>query len=389
MKTVAAALVALAAAPAGADPLRLRGEALATTQSPAGLLVLDGDTKPTDLTSAEAIVWTAGAALPGEQHVGDVLVMSLRARTADNSAAMRIGRFVATLGATRPVHIDGGGGRIRLPKRFDAEAYAGIPVLAGLSTTRTWDWVAGARVSRRLGDYGSAGVAFLEQRDDGRLATEEVGGDVGLALGKQDDAAARAAYDLANPGLAEVMVTASHRTKELRGEVYAGYRAASHLLPATSLFTVLGDTPSEHVGGVVTWHAAPRLDVIGDAGARYVDAMVAPAIALRGRLRLDDKGTGLVGAEIRRDGSRDDPWTGARASLRVALPHELTASSELELVIPDDPRGRGAAWPWAIGAVGWDHGPWHGAAAVEASASPEDRHRVDVLFNLGRVWGAP
>ena len=387
MRSYAAALVALAAAPAGAVPLRLRADALATTQSPAGLLVLDGDAKPSDLTSAEAIVWTGGGLVPGEQHVGDVLVISLRARTADNSASVKVGRFVATLGATRPVHVDGASGRVRLPHRFDAEAYAGIPVVAGLSTARTWDWVAGGRVSRRLGDYGSAGIAFLEQRDDGRLATEEVGGDVGLAINKQDDLAARAAYDLANPGLAEVMVTTSHRTKELRAEVYAGYRAASHLLPATSLFTVLGDTPSEHAGGAITWHAAPRLDVIGDAGVRYVDSEVAPAITVRGRLRLDDTGKNLLSGEIRRDGPRDDAWTGARAALRIALPHELTASSELELVVPDDPRGRGKVWPWAISALGWDHGAWHGAAALEASASPEDRHRVDLLFQLGRAWG--
>jgi hypothetical protein len=369
--------------------LRLRGDALATTQSPAGLLVLGGDAKPTDLTSAEALVWTGGGMVPGEQHVGDVLVIALRARTADNRAAMTVGRFVATLGATRPVQVDGAAGRVRLPHRFDAEAYAGIPVLAGVTTSRTWDWIAGARVSRRLGDYGSGGIALLEERDDGRLAAEEVAGDVGMALGKRDDVAARAAYDLANPGFAEVMLTTSHRTAELRAEIYAGYRAASHLLPATSLFTVLGDTPSEHAGVLVTWHAAPRLDVVGDAGARYVDASVAPAIALRGLLRLDDRGRSQVSGELRRDGPRDDAWSGARTSVRIALPHQLTASSELELVVPDDPRGRGAAWPWALGALGWDHGPWHGAAAVEASASPEYRHRVDVLFNLGRMWGAP
>lgn len=386
MKNLAAALLALAAAPAGADPLRLRADALATTQSPAGLLVLDGDAKPSDLTSAEAIVWTAADTLPGEAH-GDVLVIALRARTADNRAAVRVGRFVATLGAVRPVHVDGAAGRIRLPHRFDAEGYAGIPVVAGLATARSWDWVAGARLSRLLGDYGSAGIAFLEQRDDGRLATEEVGADAGFAIGKRDDVAARAAYDLANPGLAEVMVSAGHRGKAVRGDVYAGYRAASHLLPATSLFTVLGDTPAERAGAVVTWKAAPRLDVIGDLGARYVDDMVAPAMAVRAKLRLDDKGTSLVSGEIRRDGPRDDAWTGARGALRVALPHELTASSELELVIPDDARGRGAVWPWALAALGWDHGPWHGAVAVEASASPEDRRRVDALLSVGRAWG--
>ncbi|HSN24624.1 MAG TPA: hypothetical protein VLT45_00010 [Kofleriaceae bacterium] len=387
MKTLAAALFALTATRAYGDPIRLRADALATTQAPAGLLVLDGDATPSSLTSAEALVWTAGDALPGQQHVGDVLVMMLKARTADNSAAVRVGRFVATLGALRPVQVDGAGGRIRLPHRFDAEAYAGIPVLAGLTTARTWDWVAGGRLSRRLGDYGSAGLAFLEQRDDGRLATEEIGGDAGLALTKHDDVGARAAYDLANPGLAEVSLTATHRGDSLREDLYGTYRAASHLLPATSLFTVLGDTPSERAGAVLTWKAAPRLDVIGDAGMRYVDSMVAPAVTLRARLRLDDKGTSALSAEIRRDGPRDDAWTGARAAARISLPHMLTASTELEVVVPDDPRGRGNVWPWALAALGWDSGVWHAAAAIEASASPEDRRRLDALLNLGRVWG--
>ena len=387
MKTLAAALFALAATRAYGDPLRLRADALATTQAPAGLLVLDGDAAPSATTSAEAVVWTAGDALPGQQHVGDVLVIALRARTADNSAAMHVGRFVATLGALRPVHVDGAGGRIRLPHRFDAEAYAGMPVLAGLTTARTWDWVAGARVSRRLGDYGSAGVAFLEQRDDGRLSTEEVGADAGASLTKHDDVGARAAYDLANPGLAEVSLTATHRGDALREDLYGGYRAASHLLPATSLFTVLGDTPAERAGAVLTWKAAPRLDVIGDAGVRYVDAMVAPAMTLRARLRLDDKGASAVSAEIRRDGPRDDAWTGARAAARIAIAPMLTASTELEVVVPDDPRGRGTVWPWALAALGWDCGVWHAAAAIEASASPEDRRRLDALVNVGRVWG--
>ena len=387
MKTLAAALVALAATRAHGEPLRLRADALATTQSPAGLLVLDGDTTPSATTSAEALVWTAGSALPGEQHVGDVLVVALRARTADNSAAVRVGRFVATLGALRPVHVDGAGGRIRLPHRFDAEAYAGMPVLAGLTTTRTWDWVAGGRVSRRFGDYGSAGVAFLEQRDDGRLATEELGADAGIAVDKHSDLGARAAYDVANPGLAEVSLTATHRGDAVREDVYASYRAASHLLPATSLFTVLGDTPAERTGAIVTWKAAPRLDVIGDGGIRYVDASVAPAATLRARLRLDDKGTSALSAEIRRDGPRDDAWTGARAAARIALSPKLTASTEVEVVVPDDARGRGGAWPWALAALGWDCGEWHAAAALEASASPEDRRRLDALVNLGRVWG--
>ena len=387
MKLAPALALVLAAAAARAEPLVLRADALATTQAPAGLLVLDGSAKESPLLSAEAIVWTAGDALPG-QHVGDVLVIAVRARSADGRAFGRFGRFVATLGALRPIHVDGADGRVRLGYGIDAEAYAGIPVQPGLTTSRAWDWVVGARVAERLGDYGSLGVAYMEQRDYGRLDTEELGFDAGYALDKHSDVGARAAYDLANPGIAEITASTATRGKGWRGELYGSYRAASHILPATSLFTVLGDIPSEHAGALATWQAAPRLSLTGDFGTRYVDEAFAPALALRARLALDDRGTGAVTGELRRDGSAGDPWTGARAALRIPLRPQLTASSEVEIVIPDSARGRGAFWPWALVALGYDHGPWHAAAAVEVSASPEDRHRLDALCTLGRQWGA-
>ena len=388
MKQLPALALALAAATAQADPIRLRADALATTQSPAGLLILDGSSSAAEQYSAEAIVWTAGDTQPGEKH-GDVLVIALHARTKDGKASARAGRFVATLGALRPVHVDGVSGRVRLPYYIDAEAYGGVPVLPGLMTSRSWDWVVGGRVARRLGDAGSVGLAYMEMRDDGRLATEEVGADVGYALDKHSDVGARAAYDVANPGLAEVTGSGGTRGQGWRGELYGSYRESSHLLPATSLFTVLGDLSSERAGALVTWQAAPRLQVISDLGARYVDTMFVPAVALRGRLALDDLGHGTLTGELRRDGAADDPWTGARAALRVPVTKSLTASSELELVIPDDARGRGRAWPWALAALGWKQGPWNAAIAGEASASPEDRRRLDVLFTLGRQWGVP
>ncbi len=387
MTRPAAALLALVAAPAAADPLRLRADVLATTQSPAGLLVLDSDATMSATTSAEAIVWTAASPLPGE-HAGDVLVIALRTRTADGRARAELGRFVATLGALRPLQIDGAMGHVRLPYRVDVEAYAGIPVVPDTGAGRTWDWAAGARAARRLGDYGSVGVAVMEQRDHGQLASEELGVDGGAQLDKRDDLAIRGAYDLMNPGIAEITASASRRSSDsLRSELYATYREASHLLPATSLFAVLGDVPSVRGGVLVTWTAAPRLDVIGDAAARYVDDGYAPAVAARGVLRLDDRGASALSGELRRAGSPDDAWSGARGTARIALGHELTASSELELVIPDHARGRGAVWPWALAALGWDRGDWHSAFALEASASPEDRRRLDALFELGHTWG--
>jgi hypothetical protein len=182
-------------------------------------------------------------------------------------------------------------------------------------------------------------------------------------------------------------LTASHRGRALRTELYAIHRAASHLLPANSLFSVLGDVPAQRAGAVFTWRAAPRLDLIADTGARRVDDDYGVELVGRARLRLDDRGTSMLGGELRRSGVADDAWTGARGTARIALGRGLTASTELELVIPDVDRGGGAVWPWALGALGWQRGDWQAAVAVEASASPEYRHRVDVLGQLARRWG--
>jgi len=382
-------LLGLLGRAAGADPLRLRADALATTASPAGLLVLDGSAAAEPGLSAEAVVWVAGnAALDGGSR-GDVLVIALDAHSRDGTRAARLGRFVAVMGALRPVHVDGGSLRLRLPQRFDVELAAGVPVLPGLATSRSWDWLVGGRVARRFGDWGSAGIAYQQRRDDGQLATEELGVDAGAALGRRDDIGARLAYDLVNPGIAEIGLTASHRGKTWRTEVYARHLAASHLLPATSLFSVLGDVPAQRAGAVVTWTAAPRLDLTADAGARRVDTDIDVELALRARLKLDARGAGALSAELRRSGSGMDAWTGARCAGRLALPHALAVSTELELVRPDEARGRGTLWPWALAAINWDRGDWQSAVAVEASASPEYRSRVDALFQLSRRWGMP
>jgi hypothetical protein len=385
------ALVALAfaASSAHADPLRLRGNALATTTSPAGLLTLDANGEQSSNLSAEALVWVAGQPSPGEDTRGDVLVIALRAHDSKGRANGTLGRFVATVGALRPVHVDGAGARLHLPHRFDVEAYAGIPVQPGLGTSRSWDWLAATRVSRKLGDWGSAGVAFLEQRDNGMLATEELGVDAGGAFGKDDSVAAKVAYDLANPGVASILLIASHRQKSLRTDVFASHREASHILPATSLFTVLGDMPSERGGTTLTWRAAPRLEIGAELAARRAGSDIAPELVARAKLDLDARGKGMLGGEVRRDGVAGDEWTGLRCAARIPLPRSLTLSTELELVIPDEDRGRGSAWPWALAALAWDRGEWHAAIAAEASATPTEVRRFDVLGQLGRTWGGP
>ena len=386
MRLGALAAVLAGVSSASADPIRLRGDALATTASPAGLLVLDADGGLRDQMSAEAVVWMAGQRSPGEDITGDVLVIAVRARTRDGATTARLGRFVSSLGALRPLHVDGAALRQRLPRQFEAEAVAGVPVVLGLGTGRAWDWVIGGRVARRINDSGAIGIAYEQRRDRGVRASEELGVDAGAELTKRTDIGARFAYDLIGSGVAEVGVTASHRRGSIRAELYASQRSASHLIPATSLFSVIGDVPAQRAGSVLTWRAAPRLDLIGELAMLRVDSDVAPDLTARARLRLDERGAGVVSGELRRRGVGADAWVGARVAFRVPVAHAVTVSSELELVIPDEDRGRGAVWPWGLVAVSWTRDDWEAAVAMEASASPEYRHRVDALFQLSRRW---
>jgi hypothetical protein len=129
------------------------------------------------------------------------------------------------------------------------------------------------------------------------------------------------------------------------------------------------------------------LDLIADTGARRIDDDYGVELVLRARLRLDDRGTSMLGAEARRSGVAEDAWTGLRGIARIALGRGFTASTELELVIPDEDRMRGTAWPWVLGALAWERGEWQAAIATEASASPEHTRRIDVLAQLARRWG--
>lgn len=395
----AAALLALVGTHAAAEPLRLRADALATTASPAGLLVLEAGGPIRDAVDAEAVVWMATPRELGDL-TGDVLVAVVHARSVNNRVRGQLGRFVASLGALRPTHLDGGLVHLRLPRRIDLAFVAGVPVLPvrdghdslsdRFARSRTWDWYAATRASRRLGEWGSFGVAFAERRNAGDVDARELGADAGFAIDKRSDVGGRVAFDLANPGLAELNVTASHRRGALRVDAYGGYRAASHLLPATSLFSVLGDVPAQRGGVLLTWRAAPRLDLIADAGARYVGELGADLTA-RARLRLDDRGDSAVSGELRRSGVGHDTWTGIRGAARIALPARLVLATELELVMRDNARstviGRGTVWPWALIALQAERGPWRGAIAAEASATLEYSRRIDVLAQLSRRWG--
>jgi hypothetical protein len=298
-----------------------------------------------------------------------------------------VGRFLVATGAIRPVHLDGIDATARAPWGTSVQAFAGVPVLPRFEG-RAFDWLVGTRVAQTYREQGVLGLSYVHRRDAGRLADEEIGVDLAAVPLERLDMAARLAYDLVYPGISDAHLSAAVRRRGWRVELYGRQRSPSRMLPATSLFSALGDVPSRELGAVALWRAAPRLDVSGSLAGSAVDGQVREDLSLRATLRLDDRGAGAVAVETRRRGGQGAAWTGLRMAGRYPITRTLGTSAELELVIPDDSHGRGAAWPWALWAVTWqprEH--WEGAIAIEAGASPEHAFSLSGLARIARRWG--
>jgi hypothetical protein len=370
--------------PAEADPLRLRVDALGETQgtpAPAGLVVLQGQDTLRPWIDAEALVW-AGARSAGPTATGDVLTLTIHLREPHGYAEARAGRFVLATGAVHPVQIDGAYALARAPWGSKVEAFGGLPVVPRFGA-RSYDWLVGGRVAQTIASVATLGASYIQRREDGEISSEEVGLDVASAPARWLDLAAFGAYDVLNPGLAEARASAAVRASDWRFELFASQLSPGRLLPATSLFSVLGDLPSETIGATVRWRAAPRLELLASGAAQDVAAGLGGNGWLRATLKLDDRGAGSLGLELRRMDVPGAEWTGVRVIGALPLGRGFRYSSEIEIVVPDDPDGRGVAWPWGLSALSWrSKSGWEVAGAVEASSTPLRRYETDALVRL-------
>jgi hypothetical protein len=371
---------------AGADPLRLRGDALAETQgssSPTGLIVLQGEDSVRPWVSAEGLVWAGG----GPSITGDVLVLTLHVREPHGYTEARAGRFVLATGAVHPVQIDGAHVIARAPWGGMAETFGGLPVVPRFGA-RSYDWLAGGRVAQRVANVATVGVSYVQRREDGEISNEEVGVDLAAAPVRWFDFAGFGAYDVTSPGIAEARASAAVRWSAWRIELFGSQISPGRLLPATSLFSVLGDMASQTVGATVRWRAAPRLDLLASGAGQDVAGGLGGNGWVRATLKLDERGAGSLGLELRRVDVPGTQWTGARAVATVPLGGGFRYSSEVEIVVPDHPDGRGAAWPWGLSALSWRFlDGWEAAGALEASSTPLRRYEADALLRLSYVFG--
>jgi hypothetical protein len=383
--TVAAAGATLAPS-AQSEPLRLRADALVQSRTPApvGLLVLRGEDKLRPWIDAEAVTWMGVTDQPGA--TGDVLSLSVRMRDAKTGSEVRAGRMLVSMGAVRPLQIDGARGMLRVFDGTTIESFGGFPVVRRFDY-RAFEWAGGGRVGQSLGDQAAFGASYLHRRSDGRPADEEAGADLGYTPSRNFTFAGRTAFDLVTRGPTDALASMSVQNETLRTELFTTHRSPGRLLPSTSLFSVLGDYAATSFGLTQRWRAFPRLELLGTGSGQIQGVETGYQATARTSLALDDEWAGTLGLEARRVDFGRGRWSGARALVSVPLRWGLRAATELELVVPDDSRNRGDVWPWALGSIGWRSTTgWEAAAGVEGSSGPENRSEVHALARLSYAF---
>jgi hypothetical protein len=392
------ALSALIVSTASAEPLRLRADAVAEARAPAGLIVLQGEDKYRPWVDAEAMVWAGARADPAstlelrglsEMRTADVMILTLRLREPHGLGELRGGRFVFATGAIRPIQVDGVSALVRSPWGTTVEAMGGIPTLPQ-AIPRANERVGGARVAQTIAARATAGFSYFLRESRGDRVTDEVGADMAVVPTSYLDLAGKGAYDLLSRGVAEASFSTALRFAPWRFELFGSQRSPGRLLPATSLFSVLGDFPAQTLGTSVRWEAAPRLDLLASAAGQVVGGHLGSQSSLRATLRTDDQGAGRVGLEVRRQDVSTAQWTGVRAIVSQPLSAHFGASTELEIARPDVPADRGSIWPWGLLALSWrSEAGWEAAAAVEAGATPLQRFETNALLRLARTLEVP
>jgi hypothetical protein len=121
---------------------------------------------------------------------------------------------------------------------------------------------------------------------------------------------------------------------------------------------ILGDPDADLVdqggiGGTLRYRAFPRLELLGTALGQSQGDNLGGQGTVRATLALDDAFEGTLGLEARRVEIGSSRWSGARGIVSMPLPRSFRLGTEIELVIPDEPNGRGSVWPWVLGALGY------------------------------------
>ena len=205
------------------------------------------------------------------------------------------------------------------------------------------------------------------------------------------DVAGKGAYDLLSRGVAEASASLAVRFWPWRWELFGSHRSPGRLLPATSLFSVLGDYPAEALGTTVRWDAAPRLDLLATGAGQLIGGQLGGYASVRATLRTDDDGDGQLGMELRRQDASTARWTGLRLLASEPLAARWRVATELELA--SRRRSRRSRRGMAVGSHGARRGVRERAGKHQRlskqASTPRYSFETNALLRLARTWELP
>jgi hypothetical protein len=373
-------LAARGAAQAGPN-IPTNGDLLLQGRPAEGLLVLHSGYRNSPYVDVDALVFV-GANSDGLN--GDVLTVSVLLREPHGWGQARVGRFIVGTGAVGPVQIDGAELVLRPFSGSHVSVFGGMPVVPEFGP-RKFDWLAGGRVGQQtLDNRLTLGVSYLQRRDAGELDAEEVGADASLDATSWLSVNAIGSWSVIANGLAELRGGAHLHHADWQVELFGTRRVAARLLPATSLFSVIGAAASSTGGGELNWRAFPRLQLGGTLAIEGLDDEWGYRAALRSTLRLADTGPGQIGVEVIRRKLADQGFVGGAIRAQVPIGLVVQANASAELVAADQPGERGKLWPWLRGGASWAvSAQWLLAAAVGLRATPEFQRDVYAMVRVG------
>jgi hypothetical protein len=380
---LALALVQLAAsARAQSHPrLPVSGDLLLRGRPFEGVLVLHGGMRDSTWLTADALVFAGANADLG--YSGDVMVMSVEVRDPNGYATARLGRFILSTGAVRPVQIDGARVLGRAPIGTSLEVFAGVPVAPELGP-RSFDWLLGARAGQQLWNERCVfGASFLHRRDRGQLSDQELGADLAVAAADWLSFSALGAFDLTARGVAEARAGVIAHDDLDQLELFVSHRVAARLLPATSLFSVISDTAGTQAGAAGALRLFPRLELAANAAIDGLADEVGYSVGFRSTLFLSELEQSRLAFEATRRALGEDGWTGAAVHASAPFTAAVRGNASVEVVAADHPADRGTLWPWVR--VGASHvfAQWRVAAAVGFQATPRLRSETYAMMRIG------
>ena len=268
---------------------------------------------------AEGLVWAGGTPAHGRRAGADG-PPSRAARVRRGTS----GRFVLATGAVHPVQIDGAHVIARAPWGSMVETFGGLPVVPRFGA-RSYDWLAGGRVAQTVAKAATLGVSYVQRREDGEISE------------RRDRRRLRSGSRLAgstSPRSAPTTSRAPARRRLARRPLCAGATGASSCSDRSCrpagfcrrrrCSPCSATCPSQTVGATVRWRAAPRLDLLASGAGQDVAGGLGGNGWVRATLRLDDRGAGSLGLEVRRVDVPGAQWTGRARHRRGASRQRLS-----------------------------------------------------------------